>query len=76
MSSSIRCRSDVPGSDVLPAFRAEDVVALGEEATTDQGHGAGLAVETVVVPLALLKGDVLAASKPYKGIVEGGEVRK
>lgn len=49
--------------DVLAALRAEDVIPFGEEATANQGHGALLTVEAVIVPLALLKGNVLAASK-------------
>lgn len=49
--------------DVLAALWAQDIVAFGQEATTDQGHGALLAVEAVIVPLALLEGNVLAASE-------------
>jgi len=49
--------------DVLAALWAQDVVALGEEATADQRHGALLTIEAVVVPLTLLKGNVLAASE-------------
>lgn len=41
--------------DVLAALWAQDVVAFGQKATADQGHGALLAVEAVIVPLALLK---------------------
>lgn len=70
--SSLYCniilQSDVsavlpPELDVLAALRAEDVIPFGEEATANQGHGALLTVEAVIVPLALLKGNVLAASK-------------
>jgi len=49
--------------DVLAALGAQDVITFSEEATANQGHGALLAVEAVVVPLALLKRNVLAASK-------------
>lgn len=49
--------------DVLAALRAQDIITLSEEATANQGHGALLTVEAVIVPLALLKGNVLAASK-------------
>lgn len=49
--------------DVLATLWAQDIITLGEEATPDQGHGALLTVEAVIVPLALLKGNVLAASK-------------
>jgi len=53
--------------DVLAALWAEDVVTLGEETTADQGHGALLTVEAVIVPLALLKRNVLAASEAANG---------
>ncbi len=49
--------------DVLAALWAQDIITFSEEATANQGHGALLAVEAVVVPLALLEGNVLAASK-------------
>lgn len=48
---------------VLAALWAEDVVTLSEETTANQGNGALLTVEAVIVPLALLKGNVLAASE-------------
>lgn len=51
---------------VFAALWAQDVITFGEEPTTDQGHGALLAVKAVVVPLALLKGNVLAASEAWK----------
>lgn len=53
--------------DVFAALWAQDVVAFGEKATANQGHGALLTVEAVIVPLALLKGDVLAATKTANG---------
>lgn len=46
-----------------PAVGTEDVVLGRQEAVADQGHAATLAVEAVVVPLALLKRDVLAAAE-------------
>lgn len=49
--------------DVLAALWAQDIITFSEEATANQGHGALLTVEAVIVPLALLKGNVLAASK-------------
>lgn len=49
--------------DVLATLWAEDVVTLGEETTANQGHRALLTVEAVIVPLALLKRNVLAASE-------------
>lgn len=57
--------SVVPRSelDVLAALWAQDIIAFSEEATANQGHGALLTVEAVIVPLALLKGNVFAASK-------------
>lgn len=42
---------------------AEDVVVGGQEASADQGHAAAFAVEALIVPLALLKRDVLAAAE-------------
>lgn len=50
-------------SDVFPTVRAQDVVSFCEEASPHQGEGALLAVKTVVVPLSLLKGDVLCATQ-------------
>lgn len=50
-------------SDVFATLRTQDVIALGQEATAHQRHRALLAVEAIVVPLALFKGDVLATSK-------------
>lgn len=49
--------------DVFAALGAQDVITLGQEATTNQRYGALLTVEAVVVPLALLKGNVLAAAE-------------
>lgn len=42
---------------------AQDVVVGGQEASADQGHAAAFAVEALIVPLALLKRDVLAATE-------------
>lgn len=50
-------------SDVFATLGTQDVISLGEETSAHQRHRALLAVETVVVPLAFLKGDVLASSK-------------
>jgi len=58
--------------DFLAALGAEDVVTFSEEATANQGHGALLAVEAVVVPLALLERNVLAASEAADGGGAGG----
>lgn len=49
--------------DVLAALWAEDVVTFSQKTAADQGHGALFAVEAVIVPLALLEGNILAASK-------------
>lgn len=49
--------------DVFAALWAQDVITLSQEATTHQGHRALLTVEAVIVPLALLKGNVLAPPK-------------
>lgn len=50
-------------SEVVAAVGAEDVFFGRQEASADQGHAAPLAVEAVVVPLAVLKRDVPAASE-------------
>lgn len=57
--------SDAWASDVLPAVGAQDVVPLGEEAAAHQRQRALPAVEAVTVPLPLLEGDVLGASKSW-----------
>lgn len=62
-------------SDVFSALGAQDVVSLGQKASAHERHGALLAVETVVVPLALLKGDVFASSKTYKPQVRVKDTR-
>ena len=49
--------------DVFAALWAQDVIAFSQKATTNKGDGALFAVEAVIVPLALLKGNILAASK-------------
>lgn len=59
-------------SDVFPTVRAQDVVSFCEEASPHQGEGALLAVETVVVPLSLLKGDVLCATQSADGVGAAG----
>lgn len=59
-------------SDVLATLRAEDVITFGEEPTPNQGHGALLTVEAVIVPLAFLKRNVLAASEAANGGGAGG----
>lgn len=48
---------------VLATLRAQDIITFSQEAASDQRDGALLTVEAVIVPLALLKGNVLAASK-------------
>lgn len=58
--------------DVLAALWAKDIIPFSEEAAANQGHGALLTVEAVIVPLALLKGNVLAASKTADGGGAGG----
>lgn len=50
-------------SELLDAVGAEDVVFARQETSTHQRHAALFAVEAVVVPLPLLKRDVLAASE-------------
>lgn len=54
---------------LLPAaVGAQDVVALGEEATSHQRHRALNAGETLAVPLALLKRDVLGPCQTGDGL--------
>lgn len=43
-----------------PAVGAQYVVSLSEETTSHQRHGAQQAGETLAMPLALLKGDILS----------------
>lgn len=53
-------------SHVLATLGTQDVITLSQEAAANQRDGALLAIEAVVMPLALLKGNVLAASKTYR----------
>ncbi|KAG7215756.1 hypothetical protein INR49_021879 [Caranx melampygus] len=55
--------SGTPKSPEVKKKIQHDVITFSEEPTPDQGHGALLTVEAVIVPLALLKGNVLAASE-------------
>lgn len=50
--------------DVFATLGAQDVISLSQEASAHERYRALLAVETVVVPLALLERDILAPSKP------------
>lgn len=52
-------------SDFFATVWTHDVISLRQEATSHQGHGALLAVKAVIVPLALLEGDVLTPTKTY-----------
>lgn len=47
-------------SDVFATVRTQDVVFLGQEATTHQGHGTFCTVKAVMVPLAFVERDILA----------------
>lgn len=49
--------------DIFAAVGAQDVIFACQETSADQRHTAPLAVEAVVVPLALLKRDVFAAAE-------------
>lgn len=51
---------------IAVAFTAEDFVSLGEETGSDERHGAPAACEAGLVPLTLLKWDVLPSTKTYK----------
>lgn len=59
MSSCCYCDPFMERSLLSAAVSAQDVVALGEEAASHQRHGALHAGETLAVPLAFLKRDVL-----------------
>lgn len=48
-------------SDFFATVGTEDIVLGCQETSANQGHAATFAVEAVVVPLTLLKRDVLAA---------------
>lgn len=50
-------------SEVFAAVGAEDVIFACQETSADQRHAAPFAVEAVVVPLAQLERDVLAATE-------------
>ncbi len=47
---------------LLGAFRADDVLGVGDEALADKGSLAGGAAEAVVVPVAAFKGDKAGAA--------------
>ena len=49
--------------ELFATIGTEDVVLGCQEPSADQGYVAAFAVEAVIVPLALLKGNVLAAAK-------------
>lgn len=51
--------------DVLATVGTQDVITLCEEAASHQRKGAFLAVKAVVVPLPVLKADVLGATESY-----------
>lgn len=50
-------------SDIFTAVGTVDVIFECQETSTNQRHVALFAVEAVIVPLAILKRDVLAASE-------------
>ncbi len=50
-------------SDVLAAVGAENVLFARQETSADQRLAAAFAFEAVVVPLAMLKRDVLTAAE-------------
>lgn len=58
--------------DVFSTLRAQDVIAFSEEATSNQGNGALLAVEAIIVPLAFLKRNILASTQTTDGCSAGG----
>lgn len=55
-------------SDVLATVGTQDVITLCEEAASHQRKGAFLAVKAVVVPLPVLKADVLGATESTDGM--------
>lgn len=58
--------------DVLSTLRTQDVVTFSEEATPNQGYRALLAVEAIIVPLALLKRNILATTQATDWCCAGG----
>lgn len=54
-------------SDIFTAVGTVDIIFECQETSTDQRRVALFAVEAVIVPLAILKGDVLAASETWGG---------
>lgn len=52
-------------SDVLATVGAQDVITLCKEAASHQRKGAFLAVKAVIMPLPVLKADVLGATESY-----------
>lgn len=48
-------------SELFATVGTEDILLRCQEPSAHQGHAAAFAVEAVVVPLAVLKRDVLAA---------------
>jgi len=50
------------------AVRAQNVVTVGKETLADERRGALLAVEMLIVPMAVFKGNVLRPSEPGDGL--------
>lgn len=68
MSPSRNCDSIMERSLLPATVGTQDVVTLGEEATSHQRHRTLHAGETLAVPLALLKGDVLSTCQTGDGL--------
>jgi len=53
----------------LSAVGAQNIIAVGQKALSDERDRAFLAIEMLVVPMTILEGDVLGASKSGDGFV-------
>lgn len=64
---SLRGRGEAPLHQLhLGALRADDVVAVGDEAAPDQRSFAARADEAIVVPVPVLEGDEASAADTWK----------
>lgn len=58
-------------SEASGTFTAQDLIVVRDEALAHEGGSAAGAAEAVVVPVAILKGDVLASPKTRDGLCAG-----
>lgn len=66
-----RCFTSGRRSVVVVTVHTQDVTAVGEEARAHQRHGTAGALEAWLVPLPVLKGDVLPISEACGAQHEG-----